>query len=125
ACPGIGYGNMLGVMTAEHTAPQPSLNTRVGMEIRALMGRYGITQTQLADVLGVNQGQVSKRLRSVIPFTLPEIELIASFFRISAAQLLGYAEGPQPDGPDGGQVVDLRQRRNREAPPTGLEPVTL
>ena len=112
-------------MTAQHAGPATSLNSRVAMEIRAMMGRYGITQTQLADVLGVNQGQTSKRLRSVIPFTLPEIEAIAAFFKISPSQLLGYAESPQPEGPDGGQVVELRQRRTREAPPTGLEPVTL
>ena len=103
-----------------------SLNDRVAIEIRALMGRYGITQTDLADVVGVSQSQVSKRLKGIVPFTLPEIETIGAFFKISPSQLLGYAEGPQPDGPDGGQVIELgRRRRGRQAPPTGLEPVTL
>lgn len=32
-------------MTTEQTGAPRNLNTRVAIEIRALMGRYGVTQT--------------------------------------------------------------------------------
>ena len=100
-------------MTTEQTGAPRNLNTRVAIEIRALMGRYGVTQTTLAGALDINQGQVSKRLRGIIPFTLDEIESISAYFKIAPSKLLGYAEAPHPDGPDGGQVISLGSRRAR------------
>ena len=89
------------------------LADRVAVEVRALMARFDVTQTQLGEAIGLPQSQISKRLRGTIPFNLREVESVAKYFHITASTLLGYAEAPHPDGPDGGQVISLGSRRAR------------
>lgn len=86
------------------------LNSRVASEVRALKGRYAMTQHQVAEILGISQSQVAKRLNGKIPFTLDDIQRLADFFGIDPAELLGGTRvGPRPDGgPTGG----LAQRRS-------------
>ena len=72
------------------------LTERVAEEVRALMGRYDVTQMQLVDVLGVSQTGVSKRLRGIIPFDANEIGVLAKFFDVEAADLLGAPRDPRP-----------------------------
>jgi len=79
-------------------------------EVRALMGRRRMSQTALADVLGVTQTQVSKRLRGVIPFDIDEIERLAEYFGVDPADLLG-SSGRRPSGPGQPSVSSGWSRR--------------
>ena len=89
----------------------------VSGEVRALMGRYGVNQTQLADWLGVNQTAVSARLRGVTEWKVAEIDRIAEGFAVHPAELMGgYATGPHPS-PDGGLPI-LRARRDSNPKPS-------
>ena len=93
------------------TAQEESLSAlkeRVAEEIRALAARYkseGVNQTALASVIGVSQSQISKRLRGKTPFTLTELELIAEFFGVDAAELLGAPRKPSPPGTPVGRTT--------------------
>lgn len=59
-----------------------------GANIRAEMARRGITQVQLADHLRLPQGQVSRRLRGLIPFNINELVAIAEFLGVDLAVLM-------------------------------------
>lgn len=59
--------------------------------IRAEMARGDHTQSNLAQKLGVSQVAVSKRLRGVVPLSVPELLAVAEFLDVPPAQLLGRA----------------------------------
>ena len=80
------------------------LTERVAEEVRALMGRHHVTQMQLAEVLGVAQPAISKRLRGLTAFDANEIGVLAEFFNVSPAELLGERVMPSPS-PDGGALL--------------------
>lgn len=86
--------------------PARPLTEVIAEEVRALMGRYNVTQVQLADVLHVSQTGVSKRLRGLIPFDANEMGVLAAYFDVPPEALLGVRSSPRP-GPGGGshQVV--------------------
>jgi transcriptional regulator with XRE-family HTH domain len=84
-----------------HGSGSGNLTERVAEEVRALMGRHNVTQMQLVDVLGVSQTGVSKRLRGLTPFDANEIGVLADYFGVNPAQLLGEVVSPRP-APDGG-----------------------
>lgn len=108
------YGDIVAGMTAQlHTMPTP-LARSLGATVRALMARHGIRQAQLAQLLDVPQSAISRRLSGRTPFDVNEVDLVARFFRVSAAELIDDAERPRPDDPDRGLLV--RQE--------GLEPPT-
>ena len=68
------------------------------------MGRYQVTQAQLAEVLDMTASQFSKRLRGIIPLDINEISAIARFFGVTIGELFGETTtAPQPRGPEGGQ----------------------
>lgn len=56
--------------------------------IRAELARRHKTQHDLAEVLGVSQGGVSRRLRGDTPLTLPELCTIADWLGVSASYLV-------------------------------------
>jgi transcriptional regulator with XRE-family HTH domain len=91
------------------------MNERLAQELNALRGRYNMSQTQLGAVIGVTQSQMSKRLKGGVPFTLDEVETLASYFGMTPMQLLGEAETPRPGGgspslvPAGGSSTDTHQ----------------
>lgn len=76
----------------------------VAAEVRALMGRHKVTQTKLAEVLGIPQSAVSLRINGKREFTLSELDALARFFGFSdAVEMIGGTRvGPRPGGPDGG-----------------------
>lgn len=81
--------------------PQPGdIQSVVAGEIRAWMGRRGVTQTALAETLGLSQSQISKRLRGTIPLDIVELKKIADFLGVDVATLVGGAPttGPNPPG---------------------------
>ncbi|WP_442867695.1 helix-turn-helix domain-containing protein [Citricoccus sp. NR2] len=58
-------------------------------EVKAWMARLGYRQADIAQLLGIAQGQVSARLRGRIQFTLEQLMIIAAEFEISLGDLLG------------------------------------
>jgi transcriptional regulator with XRE-family HTH domain len=64
-----------------------NIETAVSEEILALMGRRRISQTKLAEHLGINQGTLSKRLRGTQPWTITDLEAVAEFFDVSITAL--------------------------------------
>ncbi|MGZ1492532.1 helix-turn-helix domain-containing protein [Brevibacterium sediminis] len=67
------------------------------------MARLEVRQSWLGDVLGLSQSVVSKRLRGLLPFTGPELLLIASAMNISLGELLGgIVNEKNPHPVDGG-----------------------
>lgn len=73
------------------------LSQRVSQEVRALMGRYSVSQVKLATWLGMDQTAVSARLRGSTEWKVTDIERCAEGFAVHPAQLMG---GYSPEGPD-------------------------
>jgi transcriptional regulator with XRE-family HTH domain len=98
-----------------HSEPE-NLTEKVAAEVRALMGRYGVTQTALGGILGISQPQASARYHGKVAFKLDELGVLADYFGVSPAELLGERVSPRPGGPDGGDGGVVRHQ--------GLEPRT-
>lgn len=64
-------------------------NQAVGREVRSWLGRVGMSQTRLSEVLGYTQPQVSRKLRGAQPFRIDELLLIANHLDVTLGQLLG------------------------------------
>lgn len=88
-----------------------TLTAQVSEEVRALLGRYDVSQTELGEWLGITQPAVSARLRGLTEWKVREIELIAEAFAIHPAALMGgFATTPMPpDGP--GTVLPIVSAR--------------
>lgn len=65
----------------------------VGANIRAEVARRGLTQAALAEVIGVSQSQLSKRLRGVIPFDVNEVAAIANALDVPITELVTAKAG--------------------------------
>lgn len=78
-------------MTQEATASPSPLTQRVSAEIRAELGRQQMSQRRLAELLGIDQALVSRRLAAVNarPWTTSEIDQIASVLGVPVDRLLG------------------------------------
>ncbi len=76
-------------MTLSTFAPaETSWTLLVAGNVRALMARRGVSQHQVADVLGLSQTAVSKRLRGVTPWDVNEMGTLAEAFGVPIAVLL-------------------------------------
>lgn len=85
-----------------------NLDQRISQEVRALMGRYAVSQTRLAAWLGLNQTAVSARLRGSTEWKASDLQRVAEGFRVHPAELMGgYATSPRPGGPDGGSALPI------------------
>lgn len=62
---------------------------QVASAVRAEVARRNVVQSQLADVLGVPQAAVSRRLRGKTPITAAELLAIADFLGVPGSALLG------------------------------------
>ncbi len=96
-------------------------------EVKAWMARRGVSQAELAEVLGVSQSNVSYRLRGKTAFVIHDLAIIAGYLGITVADLLGTvgtspivlpqnAENPAPAEAGTGSPNTVR--------PVGLEPTT-
>lgn len=75
-----------------------SLTDLVSREVRALLGRYEVSQTRLAEWLDLTQPAISARLRGATEWKVREIELVAKGFDVHPAALMGgFASAPPPD----------------------------
>lgn len=97
----------LQTMSTAHFPAPGSERIRFADEVRVLMTRRRITQTDLAGVLGIGQSEISKRLRGVVPFRFDEIVELANYFDVSIGTLFGEQSVRRPDGPpDGGASAE-------------------
>ncbi|GAA4013451.1 hypothetical protein GCM10022631_26370 [Deinococcus rubellus] len=53
-----------------------------------LMEQHNLRQTQLAEVLGITQGNISRLLSGQTPFSVDAVRRLAGFFRVSPAVFL-------------------------------------
>ena len=63
-------------------------SARTGAKIRAEMSRRGVSQSRLAEHLGLSQAAISARLRGITPVDVNELEKIARFFNIPTGALV-------------------------------------
>lgn len=78
-------------MTQEAMASPSPLTQRVAAEIRAELGRQQMSQRRLAELLGIDQALVSRRLAATNarPWTTDEIDRIAAALGVPVDRLLG------------------------------------
>lgn len=66
-----------------------SFSATVGATVRAELARRRIKQRQVAEVLGIAQTQVSRRLDGTVAFNVDELAAVAKFLDMSVAELVG------------------------------------
>lgn len=75
-------------MTIETQGRTDSLAAEVAAEIRAMMGRRLVRQSELARRLGENDQWVSTRLRGVTPLNLNDLQRVAEALGVAPGDLL-------------------------------------
>lgn len=71
--------------------PDASYSFRVAAEIRSLLARHRIPQTDVADTLDMSQASVSRRLTGETPLDVNELQAIASRIGVPITDLLPVA----------------------------------
>lgn len=71
-------------------------NQRINENIRAELARKQMTQTQVADVLGLTQSGVSSRLGGRTPWRVDELTRLAEALQLSVAVLLADQPATTP-----------------------------
>lgn len=66
-------------------------NTVCYPALRAEMARAGVDQKQIAEHLGYNPSQVTKRMRGEIEWRLSELQAIALFLNVPVSRLIDEA----------------------------------
>lgn len=69
----------------------PLTRQAVAAEVRAALGRYGITQKELAHRTGMSSGYLSERLAAKRAFSTDDIADIAEALGVDPLALLGAA----------------------------------
>lgn len=72
--------------------PKKLSNTLIGEQVHTLMWRSGRTQAQLAKLLGVDQGSVSRRLHGRREWSATEIAVTAAWLGVRPENLLPEVE---------------------------------
>lgn len=75
-------------MARLRAANADTLAGQIAREIRAEMGRQGISQGQLADQLGCTQRSLSRRLTGDVPVDVAELEQLADALGVPLSQFL-------------------------------------
>jgi transcriptional regulator with XRE-family HTH domain len=90
-------------MSTLRVVPTPAgLVQQVAAEVRAYVARAQLSQHQLAEILGIPQSSVSRRLRGKTPFRVDELEKLAGVLGVHPAVFLGV-NTPQPPPPTTGR----------------------
>ena len=66
-----------------------TFSEQVGANIRAELARQKKTQAQLADVWGLNQASVSKRMAGTVPVAVTEVAKVADWLGVPMSRLMG------------------------------------
>jgi transcriptional regulator with XRE-family HTH domain len=67
----------------------PTYAMRVADSVRAEMARRKITQTELAESLGMTQPAISRRMSGAVPFDTEELGRIADLLGVPMSVLFG------------------------------------
>jgi transcriptional regulator with XRE-family HTH domain len=67
----------------------PTYASRVADSVRAEMARRKITQTELAESLGMTQPAISRRMSGAVPFDTEELGRIADLLGVPMSVLFG------------------------------------
>jgi len=65
-----------------------SVTQSVAAEVRAELARKRIPQSDLAEVLGVSQAGISRRLSGATPFDVNELAAVAAFLGVPVGKLM-------------------------------------
>lgn len=65
-----------------------SSTERIGVEIRVAMLRRGLSQTELAERVGMSQAALSRRLSGEVPLDVDQLDAIAKALETTPASLL-------------------------------------
>lgn len=80
-------------MGTSKSSQATEFSNAVNSEIRALMGRRGISQTRLAELTGMSQAKISKTIRNNQgSLTLDQLEAICSALKVSPTGVIDRAE---------------------------------
>ncbi|WP_319458299.1 helix-turn-helix transcriptional regulator, partial [Mycobacterium sp. RTGN3] len=92
--------------------PAKRSNVLIGAEVHRLMWVGRRTQAQLAEMLGVDQGSVSKRLRGKTEWAAWEVAVTAAWLGVEPADLIPPIDLHPDDGgdDDGGSSAPTRAR---------------
>ena len=84
------------------------MDARVGRLVHQMMWDRHLTQTAVANQLGITQPALSKKLRGDRGWSAQEIVTVAQVLATSSSYLLGETSDPRPpsgSGPDGGEKL--------------------
>lgn len=68
-----------------------AVRKQIGKNVRAELVRQGLGQDALAEMLGISQPQISKRLAGSIGFEAAELVWVAEALRVPVARLMEVA----------------------------------
>lgn len=83
-----------------------NVNALVGELVHQYMWRNKVTQTAIANALGVGQPAIARKLRGERPFSVDELLAVAEFLNVAITEFLPNAGSPHQGGPDGGGNAD-------------------
>ena len=106
------------------SGPVSEFEQAVAGEVKAWMGRRGLSARQLADKIGMAHSALSKRLRGVSAFTINDLGVIAAHMGITLGQLLGPVVDAPLTGEDTENPAPASPERGDNVRPVGLEPTT-
>ncbi|OZC80597.1 hypothetical protein CH274_15620 [Rhodococcus sp. 06-418-5] len=94
-------------MTVLDMPDRSSARGRVAAEVRAEAARAGVSQNRLAQLTGLSQSNLSRKMKALRPFDIDELEAIATVLGVDVASFFGGTQkDPRPDGdPNGGLNV--------------------
>lgn len=78
-----------------------NLEAQIGRRVHQLMWDRSITQTAFANVIGMDQSSVAKRLRGKLGWSASHVKQAADVLRTSVAYLYGETDDSNPVGPGG------------------------
>ena len=80
--------------------------------IISLRKSSGLTQAQMANLIGVNQRQYSNIELGKSEITIDKIEALMSRFNVSADYILGFTKSPSLNGPEAEDAARIAELYN-------------
>lgn len=91
------------------TLTTPQRHKRVAAEVRAVMGRQGYKQKDLARALDISEAAASELVRGRTPFSLDKLDAVATWLNVRITDLLGDVAA---DGTERRLMTGWRSRRH-------------
>jgi len=89
--------------SATPARPAPPLSARAAGNVRAEAARRGLTQADMAGLLGMSRMAVSDRYRGRTPWTLDELSTVAGILRLDVCELIRGGGGAYLEAVPGGR----------------------